>query len=119
MSGMHQKVSIHDPRAVSLLGYTITDGLMQNVIATLTTIPGTLSERDSGTVNGVATDLVTLEMANPATVPNNVTRQQVYFSRATHWPVRAISWVGDKPIQDQSFSDIKTNVGLKPSDFPF
>jgi outer membrane lipoprotein-sorting protein len=119
LSGIHLKVDLHDSKATSLLGYTIPDGLMQNIVERLASTPGTLTERGGGTLDGQATDMVTLEVANPSTQQNGITKQQVYFSRSTHWPVRAISWVGDKSIQDQTFMDIKTNVGLTQNDFPF
>lgn len=118
-SFIHLKVGLHDPRATSLLGYTVPDGLMQNIVDTVASTAGSLSQRNGGNIDGQATDVVTLDVANPTTFENGITKEQIYFSRATHWPVRAISWIGDKPIQDQTFSNIHTNVGLTQSDFPF
>ncbi|MDP9110859.1 MAG: hypothetical protein M3M96_04430, partial [Candidatus Eremiobacteraeota bacterium] len=34
LSGIHLKIDLHDGRAVSLRGYTIPDGLAQNIVAT-------------------------------------------------------------------------------------
>ena len=45
LSGIHLKVDLHDPRAVSLRGYTIPDGLIQNIVHRYATTPGTLSQR--------------------------------------------------------------------------
>ena len=42
----------------------------------------------------------------------------LYVNHETHWPVRQIVYAGPAIILDQHFSDIKTNTGLKPSDFP-
>jgi hypothetical protein len=44
LSGIHLKISINDSRAVSLRGYTIPDGLPQNVMSVYATTPGTLTQ---------------------------------------------------------------------------
>jgi outer membrane lipoprotein-sorting protein len=118
LSGIHLKISLHDGRAISLLGYTIPDGLLQNIVALYRDTPGTLTQRASGNVDGVPTTMVELVPSNPSSL-NGATRCTIYFSNATHMPVRNIFYNGGTTILDQSFNNVKTNVGLSQNDFPF
>jgi len=118
LSGIHLKVSVHDPRATSMLGYTIPDGLMQNIVGVMQTTPGTLTQTAGGDINGEPTERVVLKTANPLP-PVGITQLVIYFSKATHWPVREISYAGSQIVVDQSFVDLKTNTGLTQNDFPF
>jgi outer membrane lipoprotein-sorting protein len=116
LAGIHLNVSLHDGRATSLLGYTIPDGLIQNIVAGYKSTAGEIAQRAGGKIDGVPTDLVELKVANPS-ANGGISRMTIYFSQATHWPLRNIYYVGDKPILDQSFLNVKTNTGLKQSDF--
>ena len=118
LSGFHLKVGLHDGRAISMLGYTIPDGLLQNIVGMYRNTPGTLSERASGKVDGIPTTMVELVPSNPASVMG-ATRCTLYLSNATHLPVRNILYNGGTTILDQSFNNVKTNVGLTQNDFPF
>ena len=118
LSGIHLKVDLHDHRAVSLRGYTIPDGLLQNEVATYADIPGKLTEVAGGVVNGVPTERLELTVGDPA-ANSGITRQIMYLSQATKWPVREIMFIGDQVVLDQSVSDIKVNPGLTENDFPF
>jgi outer membrane lipoprotein-sorting protein len=118
LSAIHLKVDLHDPKAISLLGYTIPDGLLQNIVGNYTIVAGTLSEGAGGVVDGVNTDRVENAVTNPA-ANGGVTKMVLYMNHDTHWPVRQIVYAGTVIILDQHFQDIKTNTGLKPSDFPF
>ena len=118
LSGIHLKVGLHDGRAISMLGYTIPDGLLQNVVELYRNTPGTLTERASGQVDGAPTTMVELVPSNPASM-NGATRCTIYFSNASHLPVRNIFYDGGTVILDQSFNGVKTNVGLTQNDFPF
>jgi len=115
---IHLKVDLHDPKAVSLLGYTIPDGLIQNIFANYTTVAGTLSQGAGGVVDGVETDRIDNKVANPG-ANGGITEMILYANHETHWPVRQVLYAGSTIALDQHFSDIKTNTGLKPSDFPF
>ena len=53
LSGFHLKVNIHDPRAVSLRGVTIPEGLLQRIVENYATIPGKLVQQDGGKIGGV------------------------------------------------------------------
>jgi outer membrane lipoprotein-sorting protein len=118
LSGIHLKVDIHDSRAVSLRGVTIPEGLLQRVVDNFATIPGKLTQIDGGKIGGVDTDRLDLKVADPST-NWGVTEQILYLSKATHWPIRQIAYTGSQIVLDETVSDLKTNVGLTQSDFPF
>jgi outer membrane lipoprotein-sorting protein len=119
LSLIHLKVDLHDPKATSMLGYTIPDGLLQSIVANYSAIPGALSEGGGGVVDGVNTDRIELDPSNPAGAGGG-TKMILYVNHDTHMPVRQVVYgAGTFIMLDQHFSDIKTNTGLKPSDFPF
>ena len=116
LSGLHLTVSIHDPRATSLRGFTIPDGLIQNIVAKMTSVKGTLTQAPGGKLGGVPTDRVELKVADPST-NDGISDQVIYFSQQTHWPIRELLYAGSQIVLDQSVSDLKTNVGLTDKDF--
>jgi outer membrane lipoprotein-sorting protein len=116
LSFIHLTVGLHDSRATSLRGYTIPDGVLQNQVAKYTTIKGILSERNGPLIGGQETTLVELKIAQPSPEPG-MTRAVIYFSKATHLPLAQIRWAGDKIISQESWTDLRTNAGLKDSDF--
>ena len=118
LSFIHLKVSLHDPRATSLLGYTIPEGLLQNEVDKFKQTGGKLTQRNGPSIDGVATDEIDLEIADPS-ANGGVTRAAIYLNKQTHWPVRQVRWIGDKIVADETFLDLKTNVGLADSEFPF
>jgi outer membrane lipoprotein-sorting protein len=118
LSGIHLKVGLHDPRAVSLRGYTIPDGLPQNVVARYANVKGTLKQSVGGMIGGVQTDLLDLKVADPAT-NGGISEQKLYLSQQTHFPLRQIFYTGTVPVLDQSFLNYNFNPGLTQADFPF
>ena len=120
LSRFHLKVGLHDGRAVSLLGYTIPDGLPQTIVASYQNIKGTLKQTDNaGSIGGGQTDMVELTVLDPNS-NNGITDKKIYFSQSTHFPVREIVYAGTVKILDQSFTDWNLNAQLKdPDDFPF
>lgn len=117
-SGIHMKISIHDSRAVSLRGITIPDGLLQTIVESYASTPGKLTQTAGGKIDGVETERVELKAADPA-ANHGVSEQIMYFNKETHWPVRQIMYDGSQIVLDETIADLKTNVGLKQSDFPF
>ena len=115
LSGLHLNVSIHDPRATSMLGYTIPDGLLQNQVGQYENTKGELSQKD-GANNTTEVDL---KVASPeSSGPNSgVTKMAIWFLNATHMPVRQVRWAGDAVVTDETWNDLKTNVGLTDKDF--
>ncbi len=117
-SGIHLKVGLHDPRAVSLRGVTIPEGLLQRIVDGYGTTPGKLTQTDGGKIGGVATDRLELKVADPAS-NNGVSDQVLYLNKDTHWPIRQILYDGSQIVLDENVTDLKTNVGLTQNDFPF
>lgn len=111
-------VDIHDRRATSLRGYTIPDGLIQNQVEKFKDTKGNISQHEGPLINGTATDEIDLKVADPSS-EGGITRGVLYLSRSTHFPVRQVRYEGDSVVADETFADLKTNVGLKDSDFPF
>jgi outer membrane lipoprotein-sorting protein len=116
LSGLHLTVSVHDPRATSIRGYTIPDGLMNVIVDRYSTIAGTLSQTAGGKIGGVATDRLDLKVADPSK-NDDISEQVLYLSQETHFPVRQILYSGNQIVLDQSITDLKTNVGLSQKDF--
>jgi hypothetical protein len=117
-SGIHVKINLRDPRAISLHGVTIPEGLLPGIIDNYRTIPGKLTQMDGGTVGGIETDRLDLKVAYPAS-NHGITEQIVYLSKQTHWPIRQIMFSGSQIVLDESVDDLRTNVGLTRTDFPF
>lgn len=118
LAWIHLKVDLHDSRATSLRGYTIPEGLLQNEVDKYKTIPGDLSQRPGPMIDGIATDEIGLKVADPAKY-DGVTHMTLYLNKQTHWPVRQIREAGNQIVADETFKDLKTNVGLSNGDFPF
>lgn len=118
LSGIHLKIGLHDPRAVSLRGVTIPEGLLPGVIDDYGTIAGTLTQTDGGKIGEVETDRLELMVADPAS-NRDVTEQILYLSKETHWPIRQILYSRSQIVLDESVENLKANVGLTLSDFPF
>jgi outer membrane lipoprotein-sorting protein len=118
LSGIHLKVDLHDGRATSLRGYTIPDGLPQNIIATYANVKGALTQTPGGKIGGVDTDLLDLKVADAAS-NGGVSEQKIWLSQASHWPLRQIFYAGTTVVLDQSFTDYNLNAGLTQNDFPF
>lgn len=116
LSWIHLTVNIHDGRATSLRGYTIPEGLLQNEVDKYKSIKGDLREHGGPTLDGVATDEIDLNVADPSAY-DGVTRMVLYLNKRTHFPVRQIRYQGATSVADETFTDLKTNVGLKESDF--
>lgn len=118
LSGIHVKINLDDPRALSLHGVTIPNGLLPGIIDNYQTIPGTLTQSDGGRIGGTETIRLDLKVADPAS-NHAITEQIVYLSAATHWPIRQVMYSGSQVVLDESVDDLKFNVGLTKNDFPF
>ena len=114
---IHLKINVDDPRAVSLRGVTIPEGLLQHIVENYVTMPGKLAQTDGGKIGGVATDRLDLKPAPGGS--GDVTEQILYLSKETHWPIRQIMYAGSQIVLDETVNDLKTNVGLTQADFPF
>lgn len=118
LSFIHLKVGLHDPRAVSLRGYTIPEGLFPEEVDKYAKIPGKLTQVAGPKVDGQPTDVLILEPKDPA-ANGGVTKFMLFLSQTTHFPVRQIRFEGAADVADETWYGLKTNIGLTPSDFPF
>ena len=114
---IHLRVGIHDGRATSLRGYTIPDGMLSSQVDKYTTIKGTLSERGGPDVDGQPTTQVELRTSGTGPEPD-VARYIIYFSKTSHFPLEQVRYSADgKIVSLETWTNLKTNVGLKDSDF--
>lgn len=111
LSGIHLKISIHDGRAVSLRGDTIDSGSFQNMADALKTAPSeTVSDE---TVNGTAADAVAI----PYHDDNGATKRVIVLSKATHLPIRRLTYAGEVVVKSEDFTNVNAAANLKESDF--
>ena len=115
LSHIHLKVGIHDPRAVSLRGYTIPQGLLMNQVAQYRDIKGTLVQH----AGPADTEVVELKPTIVATTGTEagVTKMEMFFNKTTHMPIRQLRYAGDHIVSDESWTNLKTNAGLRDGDF--
>jgi outer membrane lipoprotein-sorting protein len=114
LSGIKLITPIDDARAVSLRGDTIDQGTLTFVLQSLLAMPGTLGEAPGPTIGGAATTAVTLDLTTPTR--KGETKIVVYLSDATHLPVRRQLYAGSTLVVTETYTDLKTNVGLKLDD---
>jgi outer membrane lipoprotein-sorting protein len=114
LSGIKLSVGISDGRAASLRGDTIDHGSFQSIADELKS--GKVDSATTlATIDGAAADAVTV--IAPATTVGGVTKYVLFFSRATHMPVRRTAFSGDALVKQEDFSDVKVNAGLTENDF--
>jgi outer membrane lipoprotein-sorting protein len=118
LSGIHLTLPLHDKQVVSLRGDSIDTGTIPAMLDVFKQVKGDVTEAPGPTIAGTPTDVVTLKVADPTT-DKGVSRVVLYLSKATHLPVRRDQFTGDALVKSETFSNMKTNVGLKDSDFPF
>lgn len=111
LSGIHLTVSIHDGRAVDLRGHTIDVASFENIAQAIKDAPSVTGGEE--TLNGTAYDT----FSYPYKEEGGATKRVVFLSRATHLPVRRVTYDGDKVVETEDFSDVNTAANLKPSDF--
>jgi outer membrane lipoprotein-sorting protein len=114
LSGIKLITPIDDARAVSLRGDTIDQGTLTFVLDSLLAMPGTLSEATGPAIAGAPTTAVTLDLAKPT--PKGETKIVVYLDDATHLPARRQLYAGSTLVVTETYTDLKTNVGLKIDD---
>jgi len=118
LSGIRLTLPLHDKQVISLRGDSMNTGLIPDMLDVFKRVKGDITEAAGPTLGGAPTDVVTLKVADP-TANNGVSREALYLSKATHLPVRRDEFAGDALVKSETFSNLKLNVGLKDSDFPF
>jgi outer membrane lipoprotein-sorting protein len=115
LSGIRLTLSIADGRAVDLRGKTIVAAIFA-VLRDHMESAGTVTEGAGKTIDGNATDALTLVLADAAKT-RDLTKEIVYISKATHLPVRHEGYEGDKLVEAEDFKDQVVNAGLPDSTF--
>jgi len=103
------------PRVMGLRGDTLDSVSFGAILALYESDKGTISEGTADTIEGLI-DTVTLTIANPA-ANKDVSKEVLYLSRSTHLPVRRVRYEGTIVVKQEDYIDLKTNTGLKDSDF--
>jgi hypothetical protein len=113
LSGIKLNISIHDGRAVSLRGDTIERGSLDSVVADLKAAPN--QTESSGVVDGTPVDIVTISYPQPQ---NDIVKETIAFSKATHLPVRRTQYgAGDTILKQEDIKSLDTSVKLTEADF--
>jgi outer membrane lipoprotein-sorting protein len=115
-SGIKLNIGIHDGRAVSLRGDTIDSASFPAQLEHFRTTKGELSEAAGPAIGGVATESLTLKVADPA-ANGNVSRDVLFLSSANHLPLRRERFEGERLVKQEEFTNLKLNAGLKDDDF--
>lgn len=109
-------INIHDGRAVSLRGDTIDSASFPAQLEHFRTIKGELVEGTGPAIGGVATETLTLKVADAA-ANGNVSRDVLFLSTANHLPVRRERFEGERLVKREDFTNLKLNLGLKDDYF--
>jgi hypothetical protein len=118
LSGIHLTLDIHDGQVSTLRGDTVSSGTIPAMLTVFDTVKGTVSEAPGPQIDGAGSSAVTLDVAEPAAY-NGVSREVLYLSTVSNLPVRRERFAGTQLVKSENISDIKTNVGLTSSDFPW
>lgn len=116
LSGIHLTKSIHDRDATSLRGDILISDAYDMILKRFEETPGSLSEAPGPAIDSQATTAVTLAVADPK-ANANVSKDVIYLSNLSHLPLGRDQYVGSLMVKTEKFKDIKTNLGLKDSDF--
>jgi len=116
LSGIHLTKSIHDRDTTSLRGDVLTSDAYDTELKHFADTPGTLAEGAGPSIDGQATTAVTLVVGDPKSNAN-VSKDVLYLSNANHLPLGRDQYVGSLLVKTEKFKEIKTNLGLKDSDF--
>jgi outer membrane lipoprotein-sorting protein len=99
-------LSLHDPQIVTIRGSSIDQLSFFDILAHAQQTAGSISQTPGLRINGFATDAVTLVPATPAS-DAGYTREQIEISRATHFPLRVLGYVGATLVRKIDFVDVK------------
>jgi len=118
LSGIHLTFDLHNSQVSTLRGDAVDTATIPAMLGDFTSVKGTVSEAPGPQIDGADSVAVTLDVGDPA-VDNGVTREVLYLSDATHLPVRRERFAGTQLVKSENVTDVKTNVGLTSSDFPW
>jgi outer membrane lipoprotein-sorting protein len=107
LAGVFKKtLSLHDPQVTTIRGSSIDQLSLGHILAHAEQTPGKISQGLGVTINGVATEAVTLIPTNPAT-DAGYTREVMYISSLTHFPLRVSGYQGSTLVREIDFLDLK------------
>jgi outer membrane lipoprotein-sorting protein len=110
LAAMFKKtISLHDPLVTTLQGSSIDQLSFGAILAHGQQGAGTLSESPGETIDGVATNAVTLTVADPAT-DTGLTRETVELSTLTNLPMRVLGYEGSALVRKVDFSNVKLHT---------
>jgi outer membrane lipoprotein-sorting protein len=118
LSGIRLTFDIHNSQVSTLRGDAVDSATIPAMLDEFTRIKGTVSEASGPLIAGSATDAVTLDVADAAS-DNGVSRIVLYLSADSHFPLRRERFVGPQLVKSENITEMKTNVGLTNSDFPW
>jgi outer membrane lipoprotein-sorting protein len=99
-------LSLHDPMVTTLQGSSIDQLSFGAILAHGQQSAGTLSASAGETIDGVATNAVTLTVADPA-ANMGLTREIVELSSLTNLPLRVFGYQGSALVRKVDFSNVK------------
>jgi hypothetical protein len=102
-------ISLHDPLVTTLQGSSIDQLSFGAILAHGQQAAGTLSATPGETIDGVATNAVTLTVADPATNAG-LTREVVELSTLTNLPIRVLGYEGSALVRKVDFSNVKIHA---------
>ncbi len=118
LSGIHVTLSLHDKQVTTLRGDTVESATIPAMLDDFKNVKGQVSEGPGPAIGGATTVAVTLAIAGPADY-DGVTREILYLSDVTHLPMRRERYIDSTLVKSEEITDMKTDVGLSASDFPW
>ena len=97
-----ETLSLHDPKVTTIRGSSIDELSFSQILAHAQQTPGKISQGPGLTINGVATDAVTLIPTDPA-ADAAYTREIIEISRITHFPLRIMGYQGPTLVRKVDF----------------
>jgi hypothetical protein len=105
MASCKRTFALNDPRVTTIRGSSIDQLSFDAFLSPAQQTPGAVSQAPGPTIDGSATDAVTL--APSASESNGLTREVVDVSEVTHLPVRVLGYEGSVLVRSVDFSDLK------------
>jgi outer membrane lipoprotein-sorting protein len=105
MANFKKTFALDDPRVTTIRGSSIDQLSFDAFLAHAQQTPGAVSQAPGPTIDGAATDAVTL--APSSSEPNGLTLEVVDVSETTHMPVRVLGYEGTVLVRSVDFSDVK------------
>jgi len=101
-----RKFPLHDPQVTTIRGSSIDQLSFSAILAHALQTAGPITQAPGPTINGIATDAVTLIPTKSAN-DTGLTREVVEISRTTHFPVAVLGYVGQTLVRTVDFSNVK------------